>query len=501
MKKNFTFILLILCTVVSAQNMDDVLRYGMENLQGTPRFQAMGGAFGALGGDLSALNINPAGSSVFANHFFSVSGTHYNRENISGYFGSFNERTSNDVDINQVGGVLVFNNGNADSPWGKMALALNYDVVNNFDNRFFASGRSNQGMDNYFLGFANGTPFGSILLQDGEYIENAYLDIGSQQGFAAQQAFLGYYGGLIDPTSLDDATTTYTSNADYTTVDQDFFRRTYGYNSKFTLNLSSVYNKRLHLGAALNFHSVFYEQFDELNEDGFTGDSPIEYAYFDNFLRTEGSGFSFSLGAIAKLNEAVRIGASYQSPTWYRLTDDTAQRINSNLADEDIGFINYDVINLFDVYKIKTPQKLTGSLALVFGKQGLLSFDYSYQDMSEAELRPDNDTSFSTVNRTISNELGAVSTYRVGGEYRIDRFSLRAGYRFEESPFENGTSIGELTAYSGGLGYSFGPNRIDLSVSQTERNMDMKLLATGLDTPANFDLRDTNVSLGYSLNF
>ena len=37
----------------------------MDNSVGSARFQSMGGAFGALGGDLSAININPAGSAVF----------------------------------------------------------------------------------------------------------------------------------------------------------------------------------------------------------------------------------------------------------------------------------------------------------------------------------------------------------------------------------------------------------------------------------------------------
>ena len=58
-------LLAILCSNVYAQDMFDALRYGQENLTGTARFRAMGGAFGAVGGDLSAINSNPAGSSIF----------------------------------------------------------------------------------------------------------------------------------------------------------------------------------------------------------------------------------------------------------------------------------------------------------------------------------------------------------------------------------------------------------------------------------------------------
>ena len=40
---------------INAQNINDVVRFGLEDIQGTARFQALSGAFGALGGDLSAL--------------------------------------------------------------------------------------------------------------------------------------------------------------------------------------------------------------------------------------------------------------------------------------------------------------------------------------------------------------------------------------------------------------------------------------------------------------
>ena len=48
MKRVLTFIVVLSCTFVSAQNINDVLRYSIEETQGTARFQAMGGAFGAL---------------------------------------------------------------------------------------------------------------------------------------------------------------------------------------------------------------------------------------------------------------------------------------------------------------------------------------------------------------------------------------------------------------------------------------------------------------------
>lgn len=501
MKRFFTFIMGMSCLALTAQNIDDVLRYSTENLQGTARFQGMGGAFGALGGDMSALNINPAGSAIFANSLFTITGANYHQSNEASYFGSPATEDRNSVDISQLGGVFVFKSRNSNSPWQKISLALNYDMARNFDNEVFVNGNSNQGIDNYFLNFAQGVPFGPLLIQDGEFIEDAYLDIGANLGFRDQQAFLGYYGGVIDPVDeTDNTNTAYISNALYNTVNQEYFRRTNGYNSKLTVNFAGQYQQNLFLGASLNFHDVFFDQYTEFTETGYDPSSEIQFVSFDNYLRTEGSGFSFSLGGIAVVNENVRIGGSYQSPTWYRLLDDTSQRINSDLADSEIGFINFNVINLFDEYRIKTPAKLTGSLAVIFGPQGLLSFDYGYQDMSQAELRPTSDPSFSDENSFIASQLGTVNTYRIGGEYRIDNISFRGGYRFESSPYEDGETVGDLEGYSLGLGFNFGGSRLDFAFSRSEQSSLNRLFVTGLPTPASVTNINTNILVGYTLN-
>ncbi|WP_298501732.1 outer membrane protein transport protein [uncultured Maribacter sp.] len=500
MKKIVTFIILLACTTINAQNSTDVLRYSLDNTQGTARFQSMSGAFGALGGDLSALNVNPAGSAVFNNSLFTVSGTAYDRNNSSSYNNTRNKTEENYININQAGGVFILKSS-GNSNWKKIALAINYDVVSNFDNEILTSGTSQQGIDNYFLNFAQGVTLGSISRQQGEFLEDAYLDIGANQGFSDQQAFLGYYGGVIDPIDEIDDNTQYIRTAEYNSINQALLKNTSGYNSKLTLNIASQYQNNLYFGASLNFHNVFYQEYKEFTETGYNSDSPIQRTIFDNSLRTEGNGVSLNIGAIAKLNKNVRIGGSYQSPTWYRLDDEFSQRIDSDLGDENINFINFNVVNLFDTYTIKTPSKLTGSLALIFGKDGLLSFDYVYQDMSKGELRPTTDSSFSIENDNIRNNLNAVSTLKIGGEYRISRVSLRAGYRHQQSPYADNNLIGDLTSYSAGIGYNFGGSRLDFSLNQTEQDSSERLFSTGITTPTMINRINTNATLSYTLNF
>ena len=131
----------------------------------------------------------------------------------------------------------------------------------------------------------------------------------------------------------------------------------------------------------------------------------------------------------------------------------------------------------------------------------MLSFDYSYQDMSNAELRPTSDSAFASENEYMSQALGGVSSLRVGGEYRIQRVSLRAGYRYQQSPYADGNIVGDLKGISGGIGLNFGGSRLDLAVNRSEQDVLQYFFSTGINTPAVLNKINTNVTLGYTLNF
>ena len=61
-------ILLAAGTTYAQQDLNtaaDAVRLATDNLTGTARFRAMSGAFGAVGGDPSAMMINPAGAAIY----------------------------------------------------------------------------------------------------------------------------------------------------------------------------------------------------------------------------------------------------------------------------------------------------------------------------------------------------------------------------------------------------------------------------------------------------
>jgi hypothetical protein len=135
MKKIFLSLLFVASLLSQAQETttNDALRYALNNLTGTARFRGMSGAFGAVGGDLSAINVNPAGSLFFTNNYASVSSSLYTIHNRSDYFGTTTRENFSSLDLNQIGAVLVFNDKSGKTDWSKIAVALNYDNTNNFD--------------------------------------------------------------------------------------------------------------------------------------------------------------------------------------------------------------------------------------------------------------------------------------------------------------------------------------------------------------------------------
>jgi hypothetical protein len=70
----------------------------------------------------------------------------------------------------------------------------------------------------------------------------------------------------------------------------------------------------------------------------------------------------------------------------------------------------------------------------------------------------------------------------------------------QQSPFKALASWGDLQGYSGGFGYSFGPNRLDLSYSRTEQNLIEPLFDGGIQD-ALIKRSQDYLTLSYSFNF
>lgn len=495
MKKIFFLLITGLTVSVShSQEVSDAVRYAQDNLTGTARFRAMSGAFGAVGGDLSSITVNPAGSAIFSNNQAGVTFSNQNIKNNSNYFGTQMSDKDNSFLLNQAGAVFVFKDHNPNNNWKKIAIGASYENTNNFNNSVVSVGTNpTNSIDKYFLTFANGIPLNVI---DGLDYRDLFYD--------EQQAYMGYWGHVIDPVNQNNPDNTqYISNVpaggNYYQENEVY---TSGYNSKLSFNIATSYKDRIYFGANLNVHITDYRRSSSFYEDN---DNPLEAretissVRFNNNLYTYGNGFSFQLGAIAKVTDSFRLGLAYESNTWYDLYDETSQSLYSTrkaLGGQDINTtVNPNIVNVYDSYTLQTPGKTTFSAAYVFGKSGLISVDYAIKDYGNTKYKPTNDSGFRGVNNDISNQLTNTGELRVGAEYKIKQLSLRGGYRFEGSPYKNGTTIGDLNSYSGGLGYNFGGTKIDLAYSYLERKSNPGFFATGFTDGSNITSKLNNVTM------
>ncbi|HSD13124.1 MAG TPA: hypothetical protein VLB74_00595 [Flavobacterium sp.] len=485
------------------------LRYAMDNTQGTARFRGMSGAFGAVGGDLSAINVNPAGSALFNSNASSMTISVYNNSNKSNYYGGMAKDNTTTFNFNEMGAAFVFHNTKSNSDWKRFTFAINYETTNDFDNDIYVQGiNPNRSVSEYFTSFANG--FGGLsgiplsVLQEADYLGLSFAD---------QQAWLGYQAYIFDPVTNTPNNTNYTANVpNNTSFYQTNIVNTSGYNGKLSFNFATDYKDVLFLGFNLNSHFSDFFQYSSLYEsnsgpNNLTGNT-LHSTVFNNYMHTYGGGFSFSVGAIAKFTKGFRAGFSYESPTWYNLTDELSQDISSRYSDpanvESSIYINPAVVTIYPEYKLETPQKFNGSLTWLFGKndkKGLISVDYTYKDYSSTKFKPEHDLFFSSVNSLMSSTLRSItSEVRAGFEFKRKQVSYRAGYRFEQSPYEDGKTIGDLHGFSTGIGYDFGFSRLDFAYAYSQREMKNYLLSSFTDA-AMITTKTNNFFLTYTFNF
>lgn len=491
MKHTLALLISVLSITSKAQTLSDALLYADDNIYGTARFSAMSGAFGALGGDFSSIHVNPAGSAVFNNNQVAITLSSLNTKNQSNYFGNKVNSNDNSFDVNQAGGILVFNNYDEKSKWKKIALAADYENIRNFNNSIISSGNNpNQSVADYFLSYANpglygsNIPLGVIDTQDFQ-----------SNDFRTQQAFLGYQSFIIDSETNNPNNNIYKSNVSPGDFSQENYSEITGYNGKMAFNLSAQYTDRYYFGFSLNtyftnitYSSLFVEKNDNNNTEN------VNSIDFENDNQVYGNGYSFQFGTIVKVDKSIRLGLAYESPTWYQLEQERRQYVNT----ESVGLPNsgsgFSFLELNpESFKLKTPSKWTGSLAYIFGKNGLISIDYSLKDYSKIEYRTYN-SYYRSINAAANNLLKTSGELRIGAEYRHKLWSFRGGYRYEQSPYENKRIMGDLTGFSTGFGYNFGNTKLDLSYSYAQRKSQEAVFSQGFTAPQNLKTQFNNIS-------
>jgi len=420
---------LLNCTFVIAQTEFDAQKLVLSDINGTARYMSMAGAFGALGGDPSAIKDNPAGLGIYRtsemsgtlNLLMQNSTSNWKYQTNGVLNNSFGNDNVNKMDFNNfsyIKTIPTFKSENTNSGLLSSNWSFSFNRLKNFErNLTVKSGSSASSMTDY-MAYFTGNITGSELESANDPYNNTNIPWISE---LAYQGFL--INEYVDPvTNINSWSSLLNANE---TVTPSYVVHESGYLDEYSLGWAGNFSNKLYLGATLNLQSIDYNASSQYAETfGNNGGMTLS-----NNLSTTGAGFNLNVGAIVKPVDMLRLGVSVHSPTFFALTDNSYANLDYFIDNATNG--NVSTPTGYNSYTLSSPWKFNVSAAVIIGQKGLISAEYDY-DMNSGTTFMDqngNSQSYADENAGMKNVLKDVQTLKIGGEYKLtDNFSLRAGY-------------------------------------------------------------------------
>ena len=440
-----------------AQNIYDAITYSENNYFGTARSMALGNAVTALGGDLGSIGINPAGSAVAGYGQFTITpglsissvSSSYSPEGERMY-GASNSLMNTRGSLPNLGLSMNYKTGRA-----RGVKAITFSVLSNQTNdyNFLAEGYGANSQTSKIAEFADAA-YGYSESQLARYASFNDSDIpwdfltAYQAGMFGPYGWDGVYAGVTE---------TISDNGDYHYVpgalSQTSSLSKRGTKNDLILNLAFNVSDRVYLGFNVGLPTARYRYSESFYESAVNPDLfPIMYddvdgTYTTYFLRgtynykynADVDGIYAKVGVILRPTDGLRIGASFQSPTSFTVSE-SWQTFASTAFDDP--YYDDDVTSPVGdfSYNLRSPYRASFGLAYAFGKQGLVSVDYELADYSVMRFsnihrdRMDGDE-FVSENMTNKNFAGLAHALRLGAEWKLTpELALRAGYALSTSP-------------------------------------------------------------------
>lgn len=470
MKRKLLYISVLLLSVVGstyAQGEMDAYRMSQTDLLGTARSVGMGGAVGAMGGEISAISVNPAGIGYFST---SQVVTTLNFQNVN------TKSTMNAGDMKEDKFKFNFNNlafvGTfpIDSDVAPLLnFGFSFNRLKNFDRKYSMRGDNTRSIAEYMAYRFNGANLTSPDTQLAIDDYNSYYPFDRYDWMP----IFGYNSGLIK--QKDNGT--YSSNPIAGTgAYNDLFVQERGYVDTYDFNFGTNIDDVVSVGLTVSVTDLDYRRYSYYSE----AYNDTEGFFLENSLKTEGTGVQVAAGVIVKPIPEFRFGLAYHSPTWYNMTDyydavmDYNIQTKSGVIDSWSDGRNNGFGNYTD-YRFRTPDRLTFSATGLVGPV-ILSADYEFTNYKSNMRLGGNNGNLDWTSDYIDNHYKGASTLRVGAEIGFTKqFTGRVGYAWKESPvksnIKNGSeevmTVGSDSQYlieddthhiTWGLGYRFTKN-------------------------------------------
>ena len=423
MKKNiFTTTLAIALSIfgLMAQTTEfDAIRVAQSDISGTARFMGMAGAFGALGGDASAIHINPAGLGVYRSSELTTTFNLATQNSNANWDGIRAHDNMTRFGFQNFG--LVWSNptmnarrenetGLLRSNW-----AFSYNRLRDFNRNVTIRGNEMAtSITDFYANLTQGlpeAPFGSP--------NTAFRDPD-----IPWMSILAYQTFLIDNVS---GTNWSSALFDGEMVSPRYFLDERGQWDELSISWGGNISNTFFIGANVNFQSI---------------DHTIRSRYIEEFgvnenlnvlnrMHTTGTGVNFGIGIIYRPIHEIRFGFSYKTPTRFSLTHNHSATMRSNL------FFDQLTTNVFETpqgiydHRVQTPGVFRASVAGIIGQRAIISTDIVATNFSHIRILEPNrwDGIYADDNEAIRNTFSNSFTVKFGAEYRItNQFSVRAGF-------------------------------------------------------------------------
>ena len=502
----------------------DNLRLSQTELRGTSRYMSMAGAFGALGGDLSAVNQNPGGIGVYRSSDIGITlSLDLNKTQTA----SIDEKKTK-FNVNQFGYVGALKLDSETMPnfnWG-----VSYNRLMHFDRRYRGVGELGTSITNYLA---------DKMMAKGIKSSDFLIDNPIANSSADWNQVLVFNTYLVIPTNSDGSKFA-GLGFQGVTAQGEYDMEERGHVDEFNINLGGNIANTLYWGVGFGITDILYEynQYygeslqntevynkpDDPNATLVDGDLDLG---FTNWSRTTGTGFNFKLGVILKPINELRFGLAFHTPTYYEMTDRFDQTLNTAIYPTNAA--EYKLKDFTDTYRmdydLRTPWRFIGSVAGVLGGKAILSADYEYVGTDNIRVKDDWEfrdhfTENKYTTQDVKDYLKGQHIIRLGGEYRINpSWSLRAGYSYQTTSTQDKVQNDEVdvnvcgisTAYTydrktqyitAGIGYRYKKFYLDMAYVHKYRLNNYHLFPGINDLPTVRDeVKDHNNRISATIGF
>lgn len=457
-----------------AQGELDAYRYSQTDLNGTARYLSMGGAFGALGGDISAMSSNPAGLGIYRSSEVVTTLSLSSIKTKSDWKGSKVDASKTKFNFDNIAYVGYFPTGNDEGLVG-WNVGFSYNRIKNFNRNYRLSGFQDYSLADYAAAKAsyvdtdkNGDWFGVA-----ENDMPPFNQINSESNLAYNNLggvwlpALAYQSGMIGANKKDANDDMYHStfaewdeanNAWYPDSRPDLSDLEVNergaidqYDFSFATNISNL----VFLGATVSVTDLNYRMSSRYTEEFDYTDGTTDHIFWDNELKTDGTGYSFNLGAIVRPSDYLRLGVAYNSPVWYKLTDTyfgSAETVNGNFDPAKANGATPSNPNPYTDYRLRTADKWIFSVAGIIGQTALISLDYELGNYKYMKLSDWDGYEFEDLNKKlIQKDFGLAHTIKLGAEVKVTpQFAVRAGANWRMSPMKKEFRDGAFEIFPAG---------------------------------------------------